>query len=69
MSRTSRVFNIVSGVLMIICSWILFRNPDVGLEFADMILGAVGSAVGIRKILVVSPADCERLGCAISASF
>ena len=39
MSRTSRVFNIVSGVVMIICSWILFRNPDVGLEFAAMILG------------------------------
>ena len=50
MSRTSRVFNIVSGVLMIICSWILFRNPDVGLEFAAMILSVSLFLSGIHYL-------------------
>ena len=60
MSRTSRVFNIVSGVVMIICSWILFRNPDVGLEFAAMILGISLFLSGIHYLYYYFSA-CLRL--------
>ena len=50
MSGTSRIYNIVSGVVMIICSWILFRNQDLGLEFAAMILGVSLLLTGIHYL-------------------
>ena len=50
MSGTSRIYNIVSGVVMIICSWILFRNPDVGLEIAAFILSISLFLTGIHYL-------------------
>lgn len=50
MSGTSRVYQIVSGVVMIICSWILFQNPDVGLETVAFILSISLFFTGIHYL-------------------